>query len=78
MNVALGLSVHCADTLASILGKTTSLLPNALFATLGMPREESLTDVKHVSPLLIEPREAADQAARVRPAGHRPRTQTGL
>ncbi|GJE92841.1 Sec34 domain-containing protein [Phanerochaete sordida] len=35
------------DTLASILGKTTSLLPNALFASLGMPREESLTDVKH-------------------------------
>ena len=37
------------DTLATILGKTTSLLPNALFASLGMPREESLTDVKHVS-----------------------------
>ncbi|EKM54776.1 uncharacterized protein PHACADRAFT_197206 [Phanerochaete carnosa HHB-10118-sp] len=35
------------DTLASILGKTTSLLPNALFASLGMPREESLADVKH-------------------------------
>ena len=41
------------DTLATILGKTTSLLPNALFASLGMPREESLTDVKHVSYLLI-------------------------
>ncbi|KIP09466.1 hypothetical protein PHLGIDRAFT_67633 [Phlebiopsis gigantea 11061_1 CR5-6] len=39
--------VDFADTLASMLGKTTSLLPNALFATLGMPREESLTDVKH-------------------------------
>ncbi|KAI0088101.1 Sec34-domain-containing protein [Irpex rosettiformis] len=35
------------DTLASMLGRTTSLLPNALFASLGMPREESLTDVKH-------------------------------
>ncbi|KAH8107660.1 Sec34-domain-containing protein [Cristinia sonorae] len=35
------------DTLASMLGKTTSLLPNALFASLGMPREENLTNVKH-------------------------------
>ncbi|CAL1706078.1 unnamed protein product [Somion occarium] len=35
------------DTLASMLGKTTSLLPNALFASLGMPRDENLTDVKH-------------------------------
>ncbi|KAI0784704.1 Sec34-like family-domain-containing protein [Abortiporus biennis] len=35
------------DTLASMLGKTTSLLPSALFASLGMPREENLTDVKH-------------------------------
>lgn len=32
-----------------MLGRTTSLLPSALFASLGMPREESLTDVKHVS-----------------------------
>lgn len=37
------------DTLASMLGRTTSLLPNALFASLGMPKEESMTDVKHVS-----------------------------
>ena len=37
------------DTLASMLGRTTSLLPNALFASLGMPREESMSDVKHVS-----------------------------
>ncbi|KAI0694271.1 Sec34-domain-containing protein [Cytidiella melzeri] len=35
------------ETLASMLGRTTSLLPNALFASLGMPRQESLTDVKH-------------------------------
>jgi hypothetical protein len=33
-----------------MLGKTTSLLPNALFASLGMPRtEESITEAKHVS-----------------------------
>ena len=32
-----------------MLGRTTSLLPNALFASLGMPREENLADVKHVS-----------------------------
>ncbi|OBZ70968.1 Conserved oligomeric Golgi complex subunit 3 [Grifola frondosa] len=35
------------DTLASMLGKTTSLLPNALFASLGMPRDENMTDVRH-------------------------------
>ncbi|KAI0338277.1 Sec34-domain-containing protein [Trametopsis cervina] len=35
------------DTLASMLGRTTSLLPNALFASLGMPREETMTDIKH-------------------------------
>ncbi|KAF7790075.1 hypothetical protein EIP86_001025 [Pleurotus ostreatoroseus] len=35
------------DTLASMLSKTTSLLPNALFASLGMPKEENLADVKH-------------------------------
>ncbi|KAI0074424.1 Sec34-domain-containing protein [Panus rudis PR-1116 ss-1] len=35
------------DTLASMLGKTTSLLPNVLFAGLGIPREESISDVKH-------------------------------
>ncbi|PSS38005.1 hypothetical protein PHLCEN_2v145 [Hermanssonia centrifuga] len=35
------------DTLASMLGKTTSLLPNALFASLGMPKEENMTNVKY-------------------------------
>ncbi|GLB40619.1 putative sec34-like family protein [Lyophyllum shimeji] len=36
------------DTLASMLSKTTSLLPDALFASLGMPRtDESITDAKH-------------------------------
>ncbi|KAH9949100.1 Sec34-like family-domain-containing protein [Amylocystis lapponica] len=35
------------DTLTSMLGKTTSLLPNALFASLGMPRDENMTDVRH-------------------------------
>jgi hypothetical protein len=38
-----------AETLASILNRTTSLLPNALFASLGMPRgDENLGDAKHV------------------------------
>lgn len=38
------------ETLASILNRTTSLLPNALFASLGMPRgDENLGDAKHVS-----------------------------
>ncbi|KAI0743658.1 Sec34-domain-containing protein [Daedaleopsis nitida] len=35
------------ETLASMLGKTTSLLPNALLTSLGMPRDEGLTDVRH-------------------------------
>ncbi|KAH7911024.1 Sec34-like family-domain-containing protein [Hygrophoropsis aurantiaca] len=36
------------DALAAILNKTTSLLPDALFASLGMPRgQESITDAKH-------------------------------
>ncbi|CDO75690.1 hypothetical protein BN946_scf184585.g3 [Trametes cinnabarina] len=35
------------ETLASMLGKTTSLLPNALLTSLGMPRDEDLTDVRH-------------------------------
>ena len=39
-----------SDTLASMLSRTTSLLPNALFASLGMPKEENLADVKHVGP----------------------------
>ncbi|KZT63738.1 Sec34-domain-containing protein [Daedalea quercina L-15889] len=34
------------ETLASVLGKTTSLLPNALFTSLGMPSDESMTDVR--------------------------------
>ncbi|KAI0935438.1 hypothetical protein AcV7_003871 [Taiwanofungus camphoratus] len=34
------------ETLASMLGKTTSLLPNALFASLGMPQDENMTDVR--------------------------------
>lgn len=38
-----------AETLASMLGRTTSLLPNALLTSLGMPRDEDLTDVRHVS-----------------------------
>jgi hypothetical protein len=41
------------DTLASMLSKTTSLLPDALFATLGMPRtDESIKEAKHVSPIV--------------------------
>jgi len=36
------------ETLASMLGRAT-LLPNSLFASLGMPRGgESMGDVKHV------------------------------
>ncbi|KAJ7145893.1 Sec34-like family-domain-containing protein [Mycena epipterygia] len=36
------------DTLASMLNRTTSLLPGALFASLGMPRsEEGIRDAKH-------------------------------
>ncbi|KIJ68059.1 hypothetical protein HYDPIDRAFT_107669 [Hydnomerulius pinastri MD-312] len=36
------------DTLASILNRTTALLPDALFASLGMPRgHESITDARH-------------------------------
>ncbi|KAG5642052.1 hypothetical protein DXG03_003723 [Asterophora parasitica] len=36
------------DTLALMLSKTTSLLPDALFASLGMPRaEETITEAKH-------------------------------
>ncbi|KAJ7837718.1 Sec34-like family-domain-containing protein [Mycena leptocephala] len=36
------------DTLASMLNTTTSLLPGALFASLGMPRsEEGIRDAKH-------------------------------
>ena len=32
-----------------MLGRTTSLLPNALFASLGMPKDENLINVKHVN-----------------------------
>ncbi|KAJ7731297.1 Sec34-like family-domain-containing protein [Mycena maculata] len=36
------------DTLASMLNRTTALLPGALFASLGMPRsEEGIRDAKH-------------------------------
>ncbi|KAI0644707.1 Sec34-domain-containing protein [Trametes meyenii] len=35
------------ESLASVLGKTTSLLPNALLTSLGMPRDEDTTDVRH-------------------------------
>lgn len=36
------------DTLASMLSRTTSLLPDALFATLGMPRsEDTIREAKH-------------------------------
>ncbi|KAL7281373.1 hypothetical protein ACG7TL_004683 [Trametes sanguinea] len=35
------------ESLASMLGKTTSLLPNALLTSLGMPRDEDMTDVRH-------------------------------
>ncbi|KAH9940375.1 Sec34-domain-containing protein [Epithele typhae] len=35
------------ETLASMLGRTTLLLPNALLSSLGMPRDEDLTDVRH-------------------------------
>ena len=41
--------IGAIDTLASMLGRTTSLLPNALFASLGMPRDENITDVCLVS-----------------------------
>ncbi|EMD33046.1 hypothetical protein CERSUDRAFT_160557 [Gelatoporia subvermispora B] len=34
------------DTLTSMLNKTTSLIPSALFATLGMPRDENMSDVR--------------------------------
>ncbi|KAG5337160.1 hypothetical protein C0989_010459 [Termitomyces sp. Mn162] len=37
-----------SDTLATMLSKTTSLLPDALFASLGMPRiDESIQEAKH-------------------------------
>ncbi|KAJ7504805.1 Sec34-like family-domain-containing protein [Mycena galericulata] len=38
-----------ADTLATMLNRTTALLPGALFASLGMPRggEEGIRDAKH-------------------------------
>ncbi|KAG6910078.1 hypothetical protein DXG01_013130, partial [Tephrocybe rancida] len=37
-----------SDTLASMLSKTTSLLPDALFTSLGMPRtDESIQEAKH-------------------------------
>ena len=46
-------SAH-ADTLASMLSKTTSLLPDALFATLGMPRSDNtIREAKHVSSSLL-------------------------
>jgi len=36
------------ETLTSMLGRTTSLLPNSLFASLGMPRgDESMINVRH-------------------------------
>ncbi|KAI0633496.1 Sec34-domain-containing protein [Trametes polyzona] len=35
------------ESLASVLGKTTSLLPSALLSSLGMPRDEDTTDVRH-------------------------------
>ncbi len=37
------------ETLASMLGRTTSLLPNAFMTSLGMPRDEDLSDIRHVS-----------------------------
>ncbi|RDB16287.1 Conserved oligomeric Golgi complex subunit 3 [Hypsizygus marmoreus] len=40
--------VGVTDTLASMLSRTTSLLPDALFASLGMPRaDESIKGAKH-------------------------------
>ncbi|KAF8072123.1 Sec34-like family-domain-containing protein [Lyophyllum atratum] len=40
--------VGVTDTLASMLSRTTSLLPDALFASLGMPRaDESIKEAKH-------------------------------
>ncbi|KAG6900069.1 hypothetical protein C0993_003419 [Termitomyces sp. T159_Od127] len=37
-----------SDTLATMLSKTTSLLPDALFSSLGMPRmDESIQEAKH-------------------------------
>lgn len=42
------------ETLASILNRTTSLLPNALFASLGMSRADGdYGDAKHVSQILL-------------------------
>ncbi|KAF9227177.1 Sec34-domain-containing protein [Gyrodon lividus] len=42
------MDVGMTDTLASILNRTTALLPDALFASLGMPRgHKSITDARH-------------------------------
>lgn len=41
---------HGVERLATMLNKTTSLLPDALFASLGMPRtDQSIVEAKHVS-----------------------------
>ncbi|KAK0197162.1 Sec34-like family-domain-containing protein [Armillaria mellea] len=41
-------SINFADTLSSLLNKTTALLPDALFSTLGMPRGDgSIRGAKH-------------------------------
>ncbi|KAG5651929.1 hypothetical protein H0H81_006911 [Sphagnurus paluster] len=45
---SVGDAVGMTDTLASMLSRTTSLLPDALFASLGMPRaDESIREAKH-------------------------------
>lgn len=47
-------SYHRIETLASMLNKTTFLLPGALFASLGMPRaDESIKDAKQVNFALL-------------------------
>jgi hypothetical protein len=55
--IKLGRFDLAADTLASMLNTTTSLLPGALFASLGMPRsEEGIRDAKHVCQSTIPPK----------------------
>jgi hypothetical protein len=40
--------MNATEILASILNQTTSLLPKALFASLGIPRDKNLRDAKHL------------------------------
>lgn len=41
------------DAFTSMLSRTSALIPDSLFESLGMPRgEESMLDARHVSPTL--------------------------